>query len=163
MHILHVIFLKGEIRMPDGIGFGDSFTGGNFASLLSKYIGETVTIFTSSGGQSGAGFTGVILSVNDYFVRLITRIGPPPACSLGNACYGFNVGKGYGHGSYGKDSCGIAGSYGAGYGFGYGPILPANVNGAVTAGGWNDYPVYTVGSVTDIPISKIVSFVHNAI
>lgn len=50
---------------------------GNLPALLSNYIGETVTIFTSSGGQSGAGFTGVILSVNNVFVRLITRIGPP--------------------------------------------------------------------------------------
>jgi len=50
----------------------------SISQLLSNYIGETVTIFTKSGGQSGAGFTGVILSVNDCFVRLITRIGPPP-------------------------------------------------------------------------------------
>jgi len=26
--------------------------------------------------------------------------------------------------------------YAAGYGKGYGPILPANENGAITAGGW---------------------------
>jgi len=58
----------------------------SISQLLSNYIGETVTIFTKSGGQSGAGFTGVILSVNDCFVRLITRIGPPPGCALGNAC-----------------------------------------------------------------------------
>jgi len=37
----------------------------SISQLLSNYIGETVTIFTKSGGQSGAGFTGVILSVND--------------------------------------------------------------------------------------------------
>ena len=36
------------------------------------------------------------------------------------------------------------------------------MSGATTAGGWNSNPVYTVGSVTDIPISAIVSFVHNA-
>lgn len=54
------------------------------------HIGETVTIFTTSGGQSGAGFTGVLLNANPCFVRLVTRIGPPPACSLGNACCGFS-------------------------------------------------------------------------
>lgn len=124
---------------------------GGLTGLLAKYIGETVTIFTSSGGQSGAGFTGVILSVNDCFVRLITRIGPPPGCALGNACTGFNVGKGYG--------CGTGNTGG----YGYGTVLPASENGAVTAGGWNGYPVATVGSVTDIPISSIVSFVHNAV
>lgn len=147
--------------MADGEEFDRGFSGGNFAALLANYIGETVTIFTASGGQSGAGFTGVILSVNECFVRLITRIGPPPGCSLGNACTGFNVGKGFG---YGKGSCGAYGAgYDGGYGSGYGPILPASENGAITAGGWNGYPVYTVGSVTDIPIDRIVSFVHNAV
>jgi hypothetical protein len=143
--------------MADGL-----IAGGNFAALLAEYIGETVTIFTSSGGQSGSGFTGVVLNVNNVFVRLITRIGPPPGCSLGNACTGFNVG--YGLGGYGG-GCGIAGGYGAGYGGGYGlgPIAPASEIGAVTAGGWDGYPVYTVGSVTDIPIANIVSFVHNAV
>ncbi|AUS96914.1 hypothetical protein CDQ84_02090 [Clostridium thermosuccinogenes] len=145
--------------MPDGVyGGAGTFSGGNFAALLSNYIGETVTIFTSSGGQSGSGFTGVILSVNNVFVRLITRIGPPPGCSLGNACTGFNVGY---YPSYG--GCGDGhGGYGHG-GFGSGPIAPASELGATTAGGWNGYPVYTVGSVTDIPIASIVSFVHNAV
>lgn len=143
--------------MADGL-----ISGGNFSSLLCDYIGETVTIFTTSGGQSGAGFTGVILSVNNVFVRLITRIGPPPGCSLGNACTGFNVG--YGWGGY-DNGCGIAGGYNGGYGGGYGgnPIAPASELGAVTSGGWDGYPVYTVGSVTDIPIANIVSFVHNAV
>jgi len=39
----------------------------------------------------------------------------------------------------------------------------ANENGAITAGGWNGYPVYTVGSVADIPVDSIVAFVHNAV
>lgn len=137
--------------MSDGVG---AYGGGNFAGLLSEYIGETVTIFTSSGGQSGSGFTGVILSVNACFVRLISRIGPPPGCALGNACSGFNPGHGMG-------GHGFMGGYGAG--MGYGPIAPANELGAATAGGWDGYPVYTVGSVTDIPIANIVSFVHNAV
>jgi len=136
--------------MPDGVGAGP-IIGSNFAALIGNYIGETVTIFTSSGGQSGAGFTGVVLSVNNVFVRMITRIGPPPGCSLGNACTGFEVGYGYGGGA-----CGTG--YGEGYGGG-----PAGAVGAIGAGGWNGYPVWTVGSVTDIPIASIVSFVHNAV
>ncbi|MEA4845745.1 MAG: hypothetical protein VB106_00765 [Clostridiaceae bacterium] len=64
---------------------GGNFTG-NFYDLLSDLIGETVTIFTTSGGQSGCGFTGVILAVNPCFVRLVTHIGPAPGCALGNAC-----------------------------------------------------------------------------
>jgi hypothetical protein len=146
--------------MADGIG---GFGGGNFATLLTKYIGETVTIFTSSGGQSGAGFTGVVLAVNECFVRLITRIGPPPGCSLGNACTGFNVNGGYPGGVGGVGTGGCGSGYGAGFGGGHGMMYPANEVGAISAGGWNGYPVYTVGSVTDIPISAIVSFVHNAV
>jgi len=130
-------------------------SGNNFVSLLAKHIGETVTIFTSSGGESGSGFTGVILTVNPCFVRLLTRIGPPPACSLGNACSNFNVGYNY-------RNCGKYGSGGYGEWPG-GSVLPAGIVGAVTAGGWNGYPVSTVGSVADIPINAIVSFVHNAV
>ncbi|WP_024832276.1 hypothetical protein [Ruminiclostridium josui] len=122
----------------------------NWGALLANYVGETVTIFTSSGGQSGSGFTGVILTVNSVFVRLISRIGPPPGCSLGNSCSGFS------QGAYG-------GGYGAGCGSGYVAGGPAGQVGAVNAGGWDNMPVYTVGSVVDIPITAIVSFVHNAV
>ncbi|NMA37741.1 MAG: hypothetical protein GX942_05495 [Papillibacter sp.] len=59
---------------------------GSFVDHLQDFIGETVTIFTTSGGQSGCGFTGVILLVNPCFVRLITNIGPAPGCAVGNAC-----------------------------------------------------------------------------
>lgn len=140
-----------------------TYAGGGFAALLSRYIGQTVTIFTSSGGQSGSGFTGVVLAVSPVFVRLITRIGPPPGCSLGNACTNFGVG--YGSAApVPSASCGLSSHFG-GYGAGIGssPVLPANYVGAVSAGGWDGYPVYTVGSVADIPIASIVSFVHNAV
>jgi hypothetical protein len=50
------------------------------------HIGETVTIFTTSGGRSGSGFTGVIIAANRRIVRLVTRIGPAPGCALGNSC-----------------------------------------------------------------------------
>ena len=137
----------------------------NWEALLAKYIGQTVTIFTSSGGESGSGFTGVLMTVNSVFVRLLTRIGPPPGCSLGNSCSNFSVGEGYGGGCGG--GCGSGNWGGSGYG-GYGagmsgPIIPGSVNGAVSAGGWDSIPVYTVGSVTDIPVPSIVSFVHNAV
>lgn len=53
---------------------------------LENFIGKTVTIFTTSGGESGSGFTGVLIRVNSRFVTLITKIGPAPGCALGNAC-----------------------------------------------------------------------------
>ncbi|WP_250278501.1 LSm family protein [[Clostridium] colinum] len=59
---------------------------------LTRYIGQTVTIFTTSGGCSGSGFTGVLASVNENYVKLITNIGAAPSCPLGSSCsgYGYN-------------------------------------------------------------------------
>lgn len=147
-----------------GAGYigGGAALAASFPALLARWIGTTVTIFTSSGGQSGTGFTGVLLTVNDVFVRLISRIGPPPGCALGNACTGLAAGSS-------RCGGGAAGGYGGGFGAGYGggfaggPIIPSNTNGAEGAGGWDGYPVYTIGSVVDIPIAGIVSFVHNAV
>ncbi|MCX7923484.1 MAG: hypothetical protein N3B21_15965 [Clostridia bacterium] len=53
---------------------------------IAKYIGETVTIFVAGGGAAGLGFTGILLDVNEIYIRLITQIGPAPGCSLGNGC-----------------------------------------------------------------------------
>lgn len=44
-----------------------------------RYIGQTVTIFTTSGGLSGNGFTGVLLSADCNVVRLLADIG---ACRI---------------------------------------------------------------------------------
>ena len=55
--------------------------------ILRGLIGETVTIYTTSGGESGRGFTGVLIGITgDPVVRLITEIGPAPACALGSCC-----------------------------------------------------------------------------
>ncbi len=126
-------------------GCNNSGCNDNISHLLCKYIGQTVTIFTKSGGQSGCGFTGVILGVNDCFVRLITSIGPAPGCALGNAC--GNNGNGMDNGMMGGSD------HGHGYGCGFNQF--GNYG--------NGTPVYNVGSVTDIPINSIASFVHNAV
>jgi len=42
---------------------------------MARYIGQTVTIFTTSGGLSGNGFTGVLAAICDGNVKLITDIG----------------------------------------------------------------------------------------
>lgn len=90
---------------------------------LCRYIGQTVTIFTTSGGQSGSGFTGVLAAVTEHSVKLITNIGAAPSCPLGSTCGGFN--------NYNR--------------------FNNNCN--------NNW----LGSVTEIPISRIASFTHNAI
>jgi hypothetical protein len=54
---------------------------------LRRFIGETVTIFTTSGGESGRGFTGVLIGISsDPFVRLLAQFGPAPGCALGSCC-----------------------------------------------------------------------------
>jgi hypothetical protein len=117
--------------------------GESFLRHLTEFIGETVIIFTTSGGVSGCGFTGVLTAVNCDYVRLVTQQSTSPTCPINNSpCCGelgntlgnnFNNNNDY-------DEC--------------------NANG-----GYNrrPYPIYTVGSVCDIPIDKIAAFCHNAV
>lgn len=104
---------------------------------LSKYIGQTVTIFTTSGGNSGEGFTGVLASVNDCTVKLITDLGAAPSCPLGSSC-SRNGWGGYGWVNNNWNN---------------------NQGGNRCCCGSNN----NVGSVTEIPICKIAGFTHNAI
>jgi len=116
---------------------------------MSRYLGQTVTIFTTSGGLSGSGFTGVLAGICNGCVRLITDIGAPPSCPVGSSCcggfphfegeVGIEGGRGFGHGMCARNHCGRGRGRGRGW-------------------GWN-----WLGSVTEIPICKIVSFTHNAI
>lgn len=54
---------------------------------LVRYIGQTVTVFTTSGGASSYGFTGVLLRVNFTFITLVNRFGPPPASPVSDVMY----------------------------------------------------------------------------
>ncbi|MDP4180427.1 MAG: hypothetical protein Q8942_04960 [Bacillota bacterium] len=58
-----------------------------FALHISRYIGQTITVFVCGGGPSGAGFTGVLSNVGRNYIKLISSIGPPPACSLRKGGY----------------------------------------------------------------------------
>ena len=102
---------------------------------LCRHIGKTVTIFTTSGGLSGSGFTGTLAGVgSDGVVRLITGIGAAPACPVGSACTG---------------PIGFGG--GCGFGSGTGSL------------GFNNPLGSWLGSITQIPLNRIASFTHNAI
>lgn len=123
---------------------GNNFSGNQgLLRELFRYIGETVTIFTTSGGASGCGFTGVIISVNCNFVRLVTHQGTPPTNPLAeNICGDMDDG-----------GCGGLGGIGGG--------KLGNVGGI---GGGKPQPhMFTVGSVVDIPVDRIAAFVHNAV
>lgn len=117
---------------------------------LCRYIGTTVTIFTTSGGLSGCGFTGVLAGVGDCTIKLITDIGIAPTCPVGSSCGGCNnwgMGGNYGYGS----------GYGSGSGCGCGGCCDGN------NGGYGGFGNNWLGSVTEIPICAIASFTHNAI
>ena len=73
---------------------------------LGRYIGQTVTIFTTSGGLSGNGFTGVLAGICGCTIKLITDIGAPPACPIGSACCG-----GYFDGGFEEEVDGFAGGW----------------------------------------------------
>ncbi len=60
----------------------------NLFDSMCRYIGQTVTVFTSSGGVSGSGFTGVLISCDCNYVRLVCDMGLPPACPVGSSCSG---------------------------------------------------------------------------
>lgn len=108
---------------------------------LSRFIGQTVTIFTTSGGASGSGFTGVLIDIDCDNVKILNHVGAAPACPLGSNCCRYGN-SGYG-GFGGFGGWGNYGGYGGGYGgLGYGNPL---------------------GAVTIIPINRIASFTHNAI
>lgn len=111
--------------------------GYNFLDELTSNIGQTVTIFTTSGGESGRGFTGVLTIVNCSFVRLVTNIGPAPGCALGNCCDKRNYG-------------------------GYNQEGNQNINNQegrrrFECGQGN------LGSIVDIPVERIAALVHNAV
>lgn len=61
-----------------------SFDDMNFIDNLRIYIGELVTIFTIDGGNMERGFSGGLMEVNGYFLRLETNIGTGPACFIEN-------------------------------------------------------------------------------
>ncbi|HBC95360.1 MAG TPA: hypothetical protein DC034_01005 [Clostridium sp.] len=42
----------------------------NFIDNLKKYIGNKVTVYTTGGNSCGYNFTGTLLGVNKYFIRL---------------------------------------------------------------------------------------------
>ncbi|MCL2703730.1 MAG: hypothetical protein FWE91_09005 [Defluviitaleaceae bacterium] len=119
--------------MMDGIGFV-------FNDMI-RHIGQTVTIFTTSGGLSGGGFTGVLISVDNCVVRLLACEGAPPCCPVGSACWAPNSCDS-GWGGWGGIGLGWGNGWGNGSGFdGFNPM----------------------GGVVVIPTHAIAAFVHHAI
>ena len=106
----------------------------SFSSHISKYIGETVTVFVNAGGPSGCGFAGILSDVDNTSLKLIVSIGPPPSCSLINFC----------HQNY----------------YYYPYFIVKHYNGFYMPQAFK--PVFRTGSVAHILLSSITAFVHNS-
>ena len=123
----------------------NSCTNNPFIRHLCDFIGETVIIFTTSGGPSGCGFTGLILSINCKFIRIVTQQGTPPVSPLAeNVCGEMANGPM-------QRGCNGIGNIG-------------NINNINNIGGGPNHDnKFRVGSICDIPIDRIVAFCHNAV
>jgi hypothetical protein len=108
----------------------------SLARHICEFVGEVVTIFTTSGGVSGCGFTGVVLSVNACFVRLITEQGSPPSSPISENICGEFDGKGR--------NLGLDG-----------------VGGGMGGHRRDDHRRF--GSICDIPLENIAAFCHNTV
>ena len=117
----------------DGVNNEQSFT-----RHLCRFIGQTVIVFTTSGGVSGSGFTGVLLSVNCDTIRIDSRQGFAPACPLENS---FSADFNDNDGCRGRES-------------------DRDYNRDCDR---DRDRKRSVGSVCEIPICSIVAFCHNAI
>jgi len=122
------------LYVPDGsntvlLHTGNPNTG--FASHMSKYIGETVTVFVAGGGMSGSGFTGILLGVETEYIQLLTAIGAAPAYTPVSPCVWLRQ---------------------------YRSI----VNGGYRIG-TNTAIMYTPGSIANIPVWRVISFIHNTL
>jgi len=118
----------------------DGFANSLVESMF-RFIGRTVTIFTTSGGLSGAGFTGVLLSVDCNVVKLLVDEGAAPACPIGSSC--TNCMTPFGMSGFGWNGGGNWDGCGCGCGDGF-----------------NGNPL---GAVCVIPTRAIACFTHNAI
>ena len=124
---------------------------------LERYIGQTVTIFTTSGGLSGNGFTGVLAGICGCTVKLITDIGAPPSCPIGSACCGGFFGQGFEEEEeFGGGLCGLFGRCRDRCGCGREGRRGRRGRGRWRGQNW-------LGSITEIPVDRIASFTHNAL
>lgn len=129
----------------------EGFVGGgerchhDICEHMKRFLGETVTIFTESGGESGSGFTGVLALVTPKFARLIVSMGTPPDDPIMYHTRMWDEDGDFDDYEGGRDRdrhCGHRRRD---------PCCPRRRR------------FCGLGSVVDIPCRKIVAFVHNAV
>ncbi len=78
--------IKSESKKAERIEVTQMSMDAMFSKHMSQYIGQTVTVYTTSAGPAGFGLTGVLLECTDNHIRLITHIGPAPEIPQRKAC-----------------------------------------------------------------------------
>lgn len=122
--------------------FNNGFNGVDqwFVRHMQRFIGENVLVFTTSGGASGSGFSGILMEVNCDFIRLVSRQSTPPTCPISDVCDDHNGEHDYCNGREGNGMMNDNNQY----------MMPP-------------HQVHNVGSICDIPIDRIAAFCHNAV
>jgi hypothetical protein len=71
-----------SLQYPTGLcSINTNTINKSFDSLISKLlplIGSVITVFTDSGGNSGNGFTGVLIDVSPDLIHIVTAISSSP-------------------------------------------------------------------------------------
>lgn len=112
---------------------------------LSRFIGEVVTIYTQSGGDSGRGFTGILIGItSDPVVRLLSDFGPAPGCALGSCCDKKRKKCKCHDNNFDNDE--------------FDDEMNDDVSNRFECG-----RIRNAGAIVDIPVNKIVAFVHNTL
>lgn len=121
--------------------FNNGFNGVDqwFVRHMQRFIGENVLVFTTSGGASGSGFSGILMEVNCDFIRLVSRQSTPPTCPISDICDNDDNDD-YCNGRNGNGTMNDNNQY----------MMPP-------------HKVHNVGSICDIPIDRIAAFCHNAV
>lgn len=65
----------------------------DLVDALADNIGRVVTIFTKSGGVSGCGFTGLLVSVNSDVVKCVTELPSAPTSPFGTNVVNTNFNR----------------------------------------------------------------------
>lgn len=51
----------------------------NILNSVDRHVGQSITVFTTSGGITGRGFTGVLIEANCDYIKLLCEMPMPPS------------------------------------------------------------------------------------
>jgi len=76
---MRLIFIK-NYRAINSLLYSDQNDDVLYKSQLSSLTGKLITVFVDGGGESGKGFTGILIEVLSDRIKLITGLPSAPVC-----------------------------------------------------------------------------------